>query len=188
MATTTNEKRLLILGEYVTNSSVNTIIKAIIEYNMQDDAIEKDTKNFERQPIVLVINCYGGNVYDGWALVGAIEMSGTPIITVAIGSVMSMALPIFLAGHTRLAHKRSTFVYHEIRGGMSGTLTDFKQGIEESDRVQNNYDSMVLEKTKIMKEQLLSVRDRKIDWFIPADEAMKLGIIDEVITEPVAWI
>lgn len=188
MAITTQENRLLILGEYITNSSVNGIIKSIIEYNMQDDLFEKDTKNFERKPIVLVINCYGGVVLDGWALIAAMEMSGTPVVTIAVGSVMSMALPIFLAGHTRMAQKRATFMYHEVSGGTKGFLTEMKESIENIITRQDDIDAFILEKTSILKEKLTSVRERKIDWYITADEAVKLGIADELISEPMAWL
>jgi ATP-dependent Clp protease protease subunit len=163
-------------------------VKSIIEYNMEDDAYEKDAKNFERKPIVIIINCYGGVVYDGWALIAAIEMSGTPIVGLAIGSVMSMALPIFLSCHTRLAHTRATFMYHEVITGAQGSITEVKEGLENAEVLQDRNDAYILEKTTVLRDKLLSVRERKINWFIPAEEAVKYGIIDEVITEPVAWI
>jgi ATP-dependent Clp protease protease subunit len=188
---TANEKRLLMLGEYVTNASVNSIIKAITEYNMQDDAILENElinkEKFERQPIILLINNYGGNVLDGWALIAAMEMSQTPIITIAVGSVMSMALPIFLAGDVRLAQKRSTFMYHEVSGGAGGFLTDMKEHLEHVGVLQDRIDEYILEKSSITKEKLLAVRDKKKNWYIPADEAKKLGIAHEVIVEPFTW-
>jgi ATP-dependent Clp protease protease subunit len=193
MATTStaNEKRLLMLGETVTNQSVNSLIKAITEYNMQDDAILENElinkEKFERQPIILLVNCYGGVVYDGWALIAAMEMSTTPIITVAVGSVMSMALPIFLAGHIRLAQRQATFMYHEISGGAGGFLTEIKEYADQAGILQDRYDEYVLEKTSITKEKLMSVREKKKNWFIRADEAKKLGITEEVIVEPFTW-
>lgn len=38
-----------------------------------------------------------------------------------------------------------------------------------------------LDNTKISKEKLDEITEKKIDYFISAEEALKLGIIDEII-------
>ena len=42
-------------------------------------------------------------------------------------------------------------------------------------------EKIVLEKTKISKDKLKQVYTEKLDWYISADEALKLNIIDEIL-------
>jgi ATP-dependent protease ClpP protease subunit len=43
------------------------------------------------------------------------------------------------------------------------------------------YDSIVLERTNLTKEQLDIVKLEHKDWYMTADEAKNYGIIDEII-------
>ena len=40
---------------------------------------------------------------------------------------------------------------------------------------------MTLRKTKISKKRLKKIFDNKVDWFMSAEEALKLKVIDEII-------
>jgi len=174
-------QRNLILSENVSQTSVLNIMKSIYDINYDDDTKCKDLINFVREPIKLYINTYGGSIYDGLALINVIQHSTTPVYTICSGSAMSMGLPILLAGSKRIAYKYSTILYHEASTMCWDKLTTIKQDLKEVERLQSVIDKMILDKTKILKEKLDDVKDKKIDWYIPADEALKLGIIDEIL-------
>jgi hypothetical protein len=55
---------------------------------------EIDNGKEEVEPIKLIINSLGGNILDGFALIGVIENSFVPVYTYGYGSIMSMALPL----------------------------------------------------------------------------------------------
>ena len=40
---------------------------------------------------------------------------------------------------------------------------------------------MTLQLTKISKKKLSDILKNKADWYMSADEALKLGVVDEVI-------
>ena len=134
-----------------------------------------------REPIRIYINSYGGSVYDMWALIDIIENSKTPIYTYCSGYAMSAAFNIFLAGHKRYATKHATFLYHQFSGWRSGKYQDFVEDREEMDCIQNTIEQYVIEHSKISEEQLLNIRKTKKDLYIHANEAIKLGIIDEIL-------
>ena len=69
--------RKLLLSEDITSSSVKDIIKEIMEINHDDDEKEAEYKDWERKPIKLFINSFGGSVYDGLSLVDIIKQSKT---------------------------------------------------------------------------------------------------------------
>ena len=100
-----HHKRDLLLSDRISQGTVKDIIKDIFEINFDDDEKEEIYKDWERKPIQLFINSYGGSVYDGLALIDVIKRSKTPVHTVCIGSCMSMALWIWLAGEMAVRSK-----------------------------------------------------------------------------------
>ena len=93
-----DNKRVLLLDE-VDDQSANRIIRSIIEINIEDDYYSAQVKDYKPEPIRILINSYGGSVYDGLGVIGAIEASNTPVHTMCFGSAMSMAL--FIQGTPR---------------------------------------------------------------------------------------
>lgn len=101
-------KRDLLLSDRISQGTVKDIIKDIFEINFDDDEKEEIYKDWERKPIQLFINSYGGSVYDGLALIDVIKRSKTPVHTVCIGSCMSMALWVWLSGAKRFVGESAT--------------------------------------------------------------------------------
>jgi ATP-dependent Clp protease protease subunit len=176
----TKERQIVLMGS-VDEQLVKSTCEKIFEINEFDNIKENEIANYERRPIFINISTYGGQVYAGLSLYGVIENSKTKIITVARGHVMSMGLILFLAGHEKQAHKFSTFLYHEVATGIFDKLEGIKQDLKEAQRLQNLLDEIVLSKTLITKEKIDEVKKHKQDWFIPAFEAIKLGICENII-------
>lgn len=174
-------QRDLLLSKEVDNKSVGDIMEKIYAINYDDDMKERELKSFEREPIKLHIDTCGGCCYDGWALVGTIEHSKTPVHTICEGYALSMGLPILLSGSKRIAYKYSTMLYHELAAWNWGKLTQIKENAKQLDVLQDRYDTYILNKTNILQDKLREIKERKIDWYISAQEALKLGIVNEVI-------
>lgn len=181
--------RMLMLSEDVDSVSMKEMVTNIIACNMYDDYMEQTVQNYNRVPIVLIVNSFGGSVYDGMALISAIEMSATPIYTLCLGSAMSMGLNIFASGHVRMIHELSTLMYHEVARFGGGKLTQIVEDVTEMERLQLQYDYYLINKSKVQEHMLREVKDKKKDWFIDANEAVKLGIADTIIPvgEQVSW-
>ena len=176
-----HKDRILYLNKCIDEESVQPIIEKIININIEDDEKDEKEKNYERKPISLIINSYGGTIYDGFALISVVERSKTPIHTYVYGKAMSMGLIIAVCGHKRYASKLATFMYHGGLGGVWGNFEYIKNYSNEYERIQKISDSLLLSKTKIKPDKLKDIRKRQKDWFISAEEALKLGIIDEII-------
>lgn len=117
-----------------------------------------------------------------WSVVDIILTSKTPIHTYCTGRASSAALKIFLAGHKRFVSSHATFLYHQLSHSIEGTYTDLVQDLAEDTYTQNEIEKHVMSRTKITKEKLDEIREKKIDWFIHANEAIELGIAHEIIT------
>jgi ATP-dependent Clp protease protease subunit len=176
-----NNSRNIVLSSDITASSVADIIEAILDINTLDDELEEDLQDYHREPIKLVVNSFGGSVYDGFALIAAIDHSKTPIHGYCYGSAMSMGFIIYIATHLRFAHKTSTLMYHEISDTVWDNITGMKQNLKECERLQKVYDDYVLSRTSIPVDKMKEYKARKEDWYMSAQEAAKYKIIHKIL-------
>lgn len=171
-----HKKRELLLSDRICQSSVKDIIKDIFEINADDSAKSEVYKNWERTPIKLFINSRGGNVHDGLALIDIIKKSETPIHTICLGSCMSMALWIWLAGAKRFVGELSTLMFHDLSTFIADSTEGIKQELNEMTRLQNLLVSEIIEKSVIKEETLRDYITRKAEWYITPNEALTLKL------------
>jgi ATP-dependent Clp protease protease subunit len=174
-------ERTLYLFDAIDKSTVKAVVESILKINKYDDELDKKEKDFKRNPIELIINSKGGIVYDGLSLINVIDNSKTAVHTYVYGLAASMGLLIAVSGHKRFSGNLSTFMYHSIFNNMGGHLEYLKNRLDETQRLQNIYDQYLLSKTKFAIEDLKSAQECQRDWYISPEEALKLGIIDEIV-------
>ena len=179
--TKTPKERTIIFSEGVNQKSVSDVIKSIHSINRDDKQKEKEFKKFKRHPIQLILNTYGGSVYDGLALISAIELSETPVHITVIGSAMSMGLFILVSGEHRSASKHATIMYHQLSAFAWDKLEGIKNDVKEWERIEKVCENILFKNTKLTSQHLKEYKKRKKEWFITPKEAMKLGIIDKII-------
>lgn len=176
------KKRILFLYTTIDEDSAKEINEAIFRINLYDDKMEESLIDYVREPIQIHINSYGGNVYDGFAIVNAIELSKTPVYTVASGACMSMGLIILLSGHKKYMQPNATLMYHEISAGAGhDSLEAHKRNVDEMERLQGIMDSYLLKKSTVKITDLKAIRKSQMDWYIDEKQAIKHKIIDKCI-------
>jgi ATP-dependent Clp protease, protease subunit len=179
------KERNLYLTKQVDQSSIAEISKAIIEINEDDQHLKKIYHvydiEYKPKPIKIYIDSYGGSCYQCFGLLSIMDKSKTPVHTLVTGCAMSAAFMILISGHKRFAHKLSTPLYHQVSTGFWGKLKDMEEDIAETRRLQNKIEEITLDRTKISKKKLKEVYDGKVDWFMDADQALELGVVDEII-------
>tara|TARA_Y100001963_G_C6754910_1_gene436276 strand:+ start:548 stop:1120 length:573 start_codon:yes stop_codon:yes gene_type:complete len=177
--------RKLYLAAQVNQKSMNDLTKAIISINEHDRLLEKlypaYNVTYTAPPIEIYIDSYGGAVYQCMGLLGVMEKSVTPIHTLAVGAAMSCGFMILISGHKRFGYRHSTPLYHQVSTGFWGKVKDMEESLEETKRLQKKIEDITLEKTSISKKRLKEVLKNKIDWFMTAEEALQLGVIDEIL-------
>jgi ATP-dependent Clp protease protease subunit len=166
--------RIITLGD-IDCIEVNEIIQDIYEIN------DEDRKRQTVEPIKLIINSFGGEVFSGLALIDVIDSSQTPIHTICHGTAMSMALIIYAAGHHRIASKYSTFMYHEAAYEINGKVAFHKQELKETERIDKICDAYLISKTKLTQKVLQPHRDRQSEWYFDVKTAQKYGLVDEIL-------
>ncbi len=171
-------KRDLLLCGDIFEGTVENAISQILEINADDDEKAAAYKEFERRPIRLFINSYGGSVYDGLALVDVIRQSRTPVHTIAVGACMSMALWVWLSGQERLVGESATLMFHDLSTVAFGKTEGIKQELKETIRLQEMLVSEIVSKSDVKEETLRDYITRKAEWFISAKEALELKLAD----------
>ncbi len=101
--------------------------------------------------------------------------------TIVTGCAMSCGFLILLAGHKRFAHKMSTPLYHQVSTGFFGKVQDMEEKLEEAKRLQTQIEDYTKSRTKIGKKKLREILENKKDWYMSADEALELGVVDEIL-------
>lgn len=178
-------KRDLFFCKDVTADSMAQLSERIMEVNNEDNYLEKiyaiHEIEYKRKPIRIFIDSYGGYVYQCFGLLSIMEKSKTPIHTIATGAAMSCGFMILIHGHKRFAYELATPMYHQVSSVSWGKVKDIELDYIETKRLQDKIEELTIRKTKITKQQLQDNYDKKIDWYMTAEEAKNLGVVHEVI-------
>lgn len=179
-------ERSVYLYKDVEYDTVCEIYKKIIEINSYDKFLKEQFisigQKYVPQPIKIFIDTNGGDLYAALGLISIINISKTPIYTISVGTAMSAGFLILISGHKRFVLENSTLLYHQIRNELNGTTKELKESLEETERLQKIMDDTILSNTKIKREQLDKIYETNVDWYISPDEAIKLKVVDEKLT------
>lgn len=171
------ENRVLWLDTGVVESWLH-YMRQILEWNRDDMGKPSE----ERMPIKLCIYSYGGDLDINNAFIDIIRKSKTPVWGINIGQANSASCFIYLACHRRLTMPNAGFLIHQGSGdGFSGTYLQMVSYMEEYQRKIENLVSYLLETTKIPENMLLE--NIMTEWFLNAQEALELGVCDEIVDD-----
>lgn len=179
------KERCLFFNSQVDQESIGKLAQDIIGINEQDEYLKKYYELHDLiyvpKPIQIYIDSYGGYVYQCFGLLSIMEGSKTPIHTIVTGCAMSCGFMILICGHRRFAYPLATPMYHQVGSGFHGKVKDMEEDYMEAKRLQTKIEEITLKKTKITPKKLEKIYTRKIDWHMTPDEALKLGVIDEIL-------
>ncbi|MDG2007946.1 MAG: ATP-dependent Clp protease proteolytic subunit [Alphaproteobacteria bacterium] len=135
------------------------------------------------EPINLYINSPGGVVSAGLAMYDTMQYIKPSVSTVCLGQAASAASLILCAGASgsRFATPNSKIMIHQPSGGFSGQATDIKIQAEEILKTKKRINEIYQKHLNISINEIDKAMER--DKFFDAEEAMKFGLIDKVITK-----
>mgnify|MGYP003153085225 CR=1 FL=1 len=141
-------------------------------------------QNSGQKIIPVVIDSYGGQVYSLMSMVAAIEAAEIPVATIIEGKAMSCGAVLFSCGADgkRFMDKNATIMIHEVSSAYWGKNEEIQASAEETKRL--NEKILVMMARNIGKPDkffLDKIHDRgHSDWFLDADEALELGLADQL--------
>ena len=131
--------------------------------------------------ISLYINSPGGAVSSGLAIFDTINFIKPDVSTLCIGMAASMGAFLLAAGAKgkRLCLPNSRVMIHQPLGGVSGQATDIEIHAKEILALKNQLNKILSQQTGQSLKTIAKDTDR--DNFMSAQDALKYGIVDDVI-------
>ena len=164
---------IIFVGSAIDDDVANLVIAQLLFLEAEDP--EKD--------IQLYINSPGGSVTSGLAILDTMRYIRPNVSTLCIGQAMSMAAVLLAAGEKgkRLALPNSRIMLHQPHGGIQGTASDIEIHTREILRLRERIITLLASYTGKSPEEINIDADR--DFVLTAQEAVKYGLVDQVITE-----
>ncbi|MCM8709778.1 ATP-dependent Clp endopeptidase proteolytic subunit ClpP [Clostridium sp. SYSU_GA19001] len=165
--------RIILLSEEVNDVTASLVVAQLLFLEGEDP--DKD--------IYLYINSPGGSITAGMAIYDTMQYIKPDVSTICVGMAASMGAFLLAAGAKgkRFALPNSEIMIHQPLGGYQGQATDIGIHAERILKIKKNLNKILSERTGKPIEQI--ERDTERDNFMTAEEAMKYGLIDEVITK-----
>jgi len=156
----------------------NTLVDLMIRVRAILNNRTSDTRN---EPINLIINSNGGDVYEMLGIIDYIESLSVPINTICRGRAFSAAAVILACGTgVRMASKRSCVMFHESISFMDGIkISDMSAYINNLNSLENDVCNLLASKSN--KNADWWKQQQKTDLFLSAEQLKQYGIIDEII-------
>jgi len=167
------KERIIFLGTEI-NDDVSNLVIAQLLFLQSEDA-EKD--------ISIYINSPGGVVTAGMAIYDTMQFLKCPITTYCVGQAASMGAVLLAAGTKgkRFALPNSRIMIHQPLGGAQGQATDIEIQTKEILRMKKRLNEILAFHTGQPVKTIEKDTDR--DNFMSAAEAVKYGLVDEVVTK-----
>lgn len=134
--------------------------------------------------ITIFINSPGGVVSSGLAIYDMIRHLKCDVATVCIGQAASMGAFLLAAGTKgkRYAMENSSIMIHQALGGIQfGQATDVQIQAENLIFTKKQLNRLLAKMTGRSIEEI--ERDTERDFYMTPEDAIRYGIIDEVITD-----
>jgi ATP-dependent Clp endopeptidase proteolytic subunit ClpP len=126
------------------------------------------------------INSVGGSVIEGLAISNIISQSKKEVHTYNDGAAMSMAALILLSGHKVFMAQNSLLMIHNAWGFTYGNAQELREFADSLDKYDRSLALMLVDRTgkseDVIKSDFLNFKDN----YYNSDEALDLGLIDEV--------
>ena len=165
--------RIIFLSEDVNHVTASLVIAQMLFLESEDPDKE----------ISFYINSPGGSITDGMAIVDTMNYIKCPVSTICIGLAASMGSVLLASGAKgkRYATPNSEILIHQplISGGLSGQTTEIKIHADHMVKTREKLNKLLSEKTGQSLEQI--EKDTERDHYMTAEEALKYGLIDEII-------
>jgi ATP-dependent protease ClpP protease subunit len=173
------EKRHLWI-DLVIDDGILSYVRQIMDWNREDR--DNNIPVEKRTPIYIYLQNCGGEISYMWLLTDIMEISKTPIYTVAMNVCASAAALIFMSGSKRYMLKNATILIHE--GSISTGEQDavkFMDASESYKKILKKMKDFILLKTKI--DSKIMNKKKSNDWEIDSTYCLENGVCDVIVND-----
>ncbi len=163
--------RIIFIGGTIHDSMSNLIIAELLFLELENREAD----------VQVYVNSGGGSVAAGLAIYDTMQHLSCDVATYCIGQASSMGAVLLTAGTKgkRYSLPNSRIMMHQPWGGYEGTATDIDIHAKEIVRVKARLNDILSKHTG--KDLEVIEQDTERDFFMSAEEAVKYGLVDEVL-------
>jgi ATP-dependent Clp protease protease subunit len=164
--------RIIFLGEEVNETTASLVVAQLLFLEAEDP----------KKDISLYINSPGGVITAGMAIYDTMNFIKCDVSTICIGMAASMA-SFLLAGGTkgkRYILPNAEVMIHQPSGGAQGQATEINIAAEHILAIRKRLNEILADNTGRTVEEI--ARDTERDNFMTAEEAVRYGIVDKIVT------
>ncbi len=165
------KERIVFIGSEVTDDLANLVVAQLLF--LQSEDATKD--------VSVYINSPGGSVTAGLAIYDTMQFLKCGVVTYCIGQAASMGAVLLTAGSKGKRHALpgARIMIHQPWGGAQGTASDIHIQAQEILRLKEHLNGILAKHTGKSIQEVAKDTDR--DFFMSAEEAVKYGIVDDVL-------
>ena len=165
------EQRLITLTEDIDDNTFNTINDALLVLSSMSD-----------EPITIRISSCGGSTWEAAGICGLMRSCNCQIITEVFGKCCSAGVLLLTAGDHRRVNKFSTLMDHATSFGLQhAKIADLKSSVEQEEKSLERWNNWIGEFTGMEPGAYAKLTsDKRFDVYFSPEEALELGLCDEV--------
>ncbi len=165
------KERIIFIGSEISDDLANLVVAQLLF--LQSEDATKD--------VSIYINSPGGSVTAGLAIYDTMQFLKCDFVTYCIGQAASMASVLLAAGSKGKRHALpgARIMIHQPWGGAQGTASDIHIQAQEILRLKAYLNDLLAKHTGRTVKEIAKDTDR--DYFMSAQEAVKYGLVDDVL-------
>jgi ATP-dependent Clp protease, protease subunit len=179
-------------GDITEQKGADVVAALLYLENTSHQQVLEDPTNLDSdqvlvaRSIAMMVSTHGGVASDMFSILDIMDMVKSrtcDIETIGIGKVMSAGVPILAAGSKgkRKVGRNCRIMLHNVMAGTGGTIFSMENELEEIKWVQDRYIETLANYTKLTPSKIKKLLKTQKDVYISAEEAIKMGIADEII-------
>ena len=165
------KERIIFIGSEITDDLANLVVAQLLF--LQSEDATKD--------VSVYINSPGGSVTAGLAIYDTMQFLKCDVVTYCVGQAASMGAVLLTAGAKGKRHALpgARIMVHQPWGGAQGTASDIHIQAQEILRLKEYLNGILAKHTGKPVKEIAKDTDR--DFFMSAEEAVKYGLVDDVL-------
>ena len=175
------------LDETTAKDLIATMILLADTAEVQDlsDPNDPESELISRvRPFEMIISTGGGNADDMMSIYDMMRhiKQDVEIITTGIGKVMSAGTLLLAAGTKgkRRIGRNCRVMIHAVVGGSVGPMHELTNEFKEIKKIQESYIQCLADETNMTAQQIKRYLKQKTNVYLTAEEAVELGLADEI--------
>ena len=173
------QRSIMFVGEVDEEKSADLISALLVLSQQKKDGQER------ADDIKIYISTYGGSADEMFSIYDIICYCKQfcDIETIGLGKVMSAGTLLVAAGTKgkRKLAKHTRIMIHAVNGGSVGELHNIENEMEQMQSLQESYIQCLSSEKEMSKRQIQKLLNRKINVYFSSEEAITLGLADEVL-------